>query len=190
VSIASSPTRTEMTIEEFLSLPDDGIHRELIEGEVREFGMTTRNADHSEVEANFVFELKSWLRTRPEPRGKVSCGEVAFRLDGTKATLVGIDVAYASAELVAKRTPGKTIYDGPPVLAVEILSPSDTHQDMVDMIRLYLRHGVVLWVADSDLRSVAVHRTGHMSETFNEAQELNGDPYLPGFRVPVARLFE
>ncbi|MDB5352758.1 MAG: hypothetical protein JWN86_4005 [Planctomycetota bacterium] len=189
MSTGTSP-KTEMTVEEFLALPDDGVHRELIEGEIKEFGMTTRNADHSEVEANFVFELKLWLATRPEPRGKISCGEVGFHLDGTKATLVGIDAAYASAEVVAKRVPGETMYNGPPVVAVEILSPSDTHQDIVDMIALYLRHGVVVWVADPDLRTVSVHQPGHPPETFNERHELVGEPYLPGFRVAVTRFFE
>ena len=51
---------------------DDGVHRELIDGEVREFGMTklaTRTI--SEVEANFVFALKLWQATTSEPRGKL-----------------------------------------------------------------------------------------------------------------------
>jgi hypothetical protein len=30
-----------MFAEEFLTLPDDGVHRELIRGKVRELGMTT-----------------------------------------------------------------------------------------------------------------------------------------------------
>jgi hypothetical protein len=36
-----------MTFEEFLALPDDGVRRELIRGELRERGMTIRNRHHS-----------------------------------------------------------------------------------------------------------------------------------------------
>jgi len=189
MSIAELST-ARMTVEEFLDLPEDGIHRELIDGEVREFGMTVRGSVHSEVEANFVVELQNWLRTRPKPRGKISCGEVGFRLDGTKATIVGIDVAYASPEVVARKHPDRRTYDGVPILAVEILSPSDTHRGVMEMIALYLRYGAVVWIANPDLRTVSVHRPGHPPITFNESQELLGDPELPGFRVPISRLFD
>ena len=183
-------TTAKMTVEEFLDLPDDGIHRELIEGEVREFGMTVRGSVHSEVEANFVVELKIWLRTRPKPRGRISCGAVGFRLDGTKATIVGVDVAYASPEVVARRDPDRRTYDGVPILAVEILSPSDTHRGVMEMIDLYLRHGAIVWIANPELRTVGVHRPGHPPILFNETQELAGDPELPGFCVPVSHFFD
>src|SRR4051812_183807 len=55
----TEPPRTswqgvKMTVEEFLALPDDGVHRELIHGRVRELGMTTRNRFHSQIEANLT----------------------------------------------------------------------------------------------------------------------------------------
>jgi hypothetical protein len=37
---------------------------------------------------------------------------------------------------------------------------------------------------------VMVHRPDAEPELFNIRQELSGEPHLPGFRVPVARLFE
>jgi hypothetical protein len=37
---------------------------------------------------------------------------------------------------------------------------------------------------------VTVYRPGTEPELFNVRQELSGEPHLPGFRVPVARLFE
>ena len=100
MSVAESPAKT-MTVEEFLALPDDGVARELIRGELRESSMTYHNRFHSEAEANVVFELRLWLNGRPAPAGKVVCGDAAFRLRGTKDSLVGIDVAYVSPELVA-----------------------------------------------------------------------------------------
>ena len=45
---------TLMTADEFLALPDDGVERWLIHGEVREFGMTIRNRWHSNAEPKHV----------------------------------------------------------------------------------------------------------------------------------------
>ena len=78
--------------------------------------MTPRNRFHSEVEANFVYELKTWHVALAEPIGTILCGEVGFRLDGSPESLVGIDVAIASAALEAATPPGQKIYDGPPLL--------------------------------------------------------------------------
>ena len=79
----------------------------------------------------FVFELRSGSNNNPEPRGEILCGEAGFRFRGSPESLVGIDVAYASAELVAATGERQKILNGPPVLAVEILSPSDTHEEIV-----------------------------------------------------------
>lgn len=178
-----------LTAEALMAMPDDGIDRELIRGELRERPMTRRNRNHSEAEADITYLLKLWLAQRPEPRGKIHSGEAGFRIRRDPETFVGIDVAYASAELVARTDPKLPFYDGPPVLAVEILSPSDTHEGIVEKIALYLEAGTVVWVVDPDFRIVHVHRPGHAPESFNDQRELSGEPYLPGFRVPVARIF-
>ena len=95
---------------------------------------------------------------------------------GLKDSLVGIDVALAPAELVAATPPTQKIYDGPPILAVEILSPNDTHEDIVEMVSSYLEVGSVVWVVDPDFETVTVHQPGRESETFHPRQELSGDP--------------
>jgi len=191
MSIVTPASETkEMTVEEFLALPEDGISKELIRGYLRERGMTIRNRFHSRVEANIVGELRTWLKDRPKPRGEIVCGEAGFRLRGTKDSVVGIDVAYVSAELVAASGPEDRIFNGPPVLAVEILSPSDTQEDIVEMIQLYLEAGVVVWVVDTDFQLVRIHRSGAIPVTLNRTQEISGEPELPGLRVPVAAFFE
>ncbi len=178
-----------MSVEEFLALPDDGMVRELIRGELRERGMTIRNRFHCRVEALIARHLGNWLESRAEPRGEILSGEVGFRLRGRRDSVVGVDVAYVSAELLAATGPKQAIFDGAPVLAVEILSPSDHHEDVVEKVELYLESGVVVWVIDPYFRTVSVHRPGHPVATYNDDQELSGEPELPGFRVAVARIF-
>jgi Uma2 family endonuclease len=189
-----------MSVEEFLALPDDGVHRELIYGSVREErdvtprnergrSVTIRNRFHSRIEARICYLLIGWLLRQPEPRGEVVCGEAGFRLRGTVESLVGVDVAVVSAELVAATGPKEKIFHGAPVLAVEILSPSDTHEDIVEMVTTYLETGTVVWVVDPDFETVAVHQPGRNSETFHAEEEISDAPYLPGFRAKVAAFF-
>jgi Uma2 family endonuclease len=190
----------EMSVEEFLAIPEDGIHRELIRGKVREERdsvsleergrpVTVRNRFHSRIVIRMGQLLANWMDGQPEPRGEVVGGEAGFWLHGTKESLVGIDVAVVSPELVAATGPKEKLFRGAPVLAVEILSPSDTHEDIVEMIKSYLDAGVVVWVVDPDFETVAVHQRGCELELFHGKQEISGEPYLPGFRVKVSAIF-
>jgi Uma2 family endonuclease len=185
-AVAPSPV---MTLEQMLALPDDGMERELIRGQLRERPMTMRNRRHSRIEARMAKVLDNWLDTQPEPRGEVVSGEAGFRLSADPDSGVGIDVAYVSAEVVAA-TPEAAFFEGPPVLAVEILSPSDRQEEIDDKVALYLETGVLLvWVVNPRFRTVCVYRPGAAPELFNETHELTAEPHLPGFRVAVAKLF-
>lgn len=180
-----------MTTEELLALPKDGKRRWLIRGELREDGMTRHGRRHSRTETNVAYFLCTWLDQQPEPKGEVLTGEAGFRLRRNPDTSVGIDLAYVSAELAAATPDDVWLIDGAPTLAVEILSPSNTQEEMTDKIREYLAAGVALvWVIDPIFCTVQVYRPDAKPVLFNDDQELTGDPHLPGFRVLVARLFE
>ncbi|QDV32234.1 Uma2 family endonuclease [Tautonia plasticadhaerens] len=189
--------RRLVTSEEFFALPDDGIDRDLIDGVVVEWGkrMTRRHRKHGRVEAQVSYLLKRWLFERPEPRGEVVAGEVYFRLrrpgDPEAEANVGIDVAYVSAGLVAATADEATFFDGPPVLAVEILSPSNTQEEIDDKVALYLAAGVpIVWVINTRYRTITIYRPDAEPELVNALGELAAEPHLPGFRVEARRVFE
>ncbi|MFN4258638.1 MAG: hypothetical protein ACK4RK_05025 [Gemmataceae bacterium] len=55
---------------------------------------------------------------------------------------------------------------------------------------LYLQVGVALvWVVDPHFHTISVYRPDAEPEMVNVRQELFAEPHLPGFRVPVARIF-
>ena len=58
------PPRRKMTIDEFLALPDDGVDRMLIDGELWEMGMTLRSHLHGEVAGNFAICVGNWSKAR------------------------------------------------------------------------------------------------------------------------------
>ena len=178
-----------MTVEEFLALPDDGVDRELIYGEVREKGMTVRNETHSEVMASMSFWLFSWSRSRRDYR--ILCGEAGFILDPVDRLVVGVDVAVniRKADHPAHST-DSTLVSGPPHVAIEILSPSDSQKEIHGKVRLYLDHAVAaVWIVDPEDRSVRVYRRNESVQFFTGDQMLTCEPELPEFSVRVNDLF-
>jgi Uma2 family endonuclease len=179
-----------MTTEQLLAMPDDGVERWLIRGELREKPMTYRNRWHSRTMIRAGRFLDVWLDQQPEPRGSILGGEAGVRLRRDPDSTVGVDVVYVSAEVAARNPDDTTIIDGVPILAVEILSPSDTQDEINDKIDEYIAAGVaVVWIIDTRRRTVTIHRPGQEPVLVNATQELTGEPHLPGFRVRVADLF-
>jgi hypothetical protein len=71
----------EMSAQEFLALPDDGIHRELVRGRVREdrelwdggkkgSDVTVRNRFHSRIVIRVGQLLANWMDFQPELDGE------------------------------------------------------------------------------------------------------------------------
>jgi len=150
--------------------------------------MTYRNRFHSWVEAQIAFLLKSWLQGQPRPQGAVHSGEVGCLL--TSDSVVGIDAAFFSAETIARQSDETTLIEGAPVLAVEVLSPSDRVDEINEKITEYLACGVgMVWIVDPYMRAVEVHRPASPPEMFNVDQSLSAGDVLPGLEIAVADLF-
>ena len=179
-----------MTVEEFLALPDDGVDRELINGVVREKGMTVRNRHHSLTLMRLGRFLGNWIATLPGGPVELFGGEAGVIVDRTRGTTVGVDVALINWDLIDQSDTSTTMCDCIPTVAIEILSPSDTNGDVHEKIRLYLDHGVAaVWIVDPDDRSVRIYRRGQPLIFFNSEQTLVCEPELPGFSVHVSELF-
>jgi Uma2 family endonuclease len=81
--------------------------------------------------------------------------------------------------------------DGSPVLAVEILSPSDIQQDIDEKVDAYLAAGVKLvWIIDPHKQTVLVLRPDAPPRLFNVTETIDAEPHLPGFSAAVAEIFE
>ena len=180
-----------MTVEEFLAIPDDeNIERDLIRGEVKERVMTRRSRRHARTEARISQQLQNWVDGQ-ERRGEVYSGEVGCILRNSPSSTVGIDVAYITADHAARQTDASRLIEGPPALAVEILSPNDTQEAIAEKIDEYLACGVpMVWIADPHFRTITIHRPAMAPEFFTEAQILSAENELPGFGVIVRNLFE
>lgn len=180
-----------MTVDEFLALPPDGMDRELIRGELRERPMATRHPLHSYAQVKLSYHLEDWLQRQTPPAGEIHAGDTALRLPPPFDSLVGIDVAWFGPEAVARYDRKNGAFLDLPTLAVEILSPNNTYGDIMDKIELYLEAGVpMVWLIETRQKTITAYRPGVDPEMFTSRGELTAEPHLPGFRVPVAKLFK
>lgn len=186
VATVTSPVTTE----QMLAMPENGVERWLIQGQLRESPMTVRNRWHSRIMTLVAHVLQSWLEKQPEPRGAVLTGEAGVRLRRNPDSTVGVDVVYVDAELAAQEPDDTNLIDGVPVLVVEILSPSDTQENIDEKIDDYLAAGVrLVWVIDPHDKTVLIYRPGAEPQLVTIAQELTADAELPSFRVQAGQLF-
>ena len=187
---------------DLIDQPYDGVDRYVLDGELRENPsgaldfetgeiMTVRNRLHSRATTATGGELRNWLRTFPLPRGEVLTGDAGVRLALDPDRTFGVDVLFVSAKVLAAQTGESTIVEGVPTLCVEILSPSEVMEKIDEKTDASLAAGVPLvWLLDLHDKSVTAYSPGAEPIFFNRLMEITGEPHLPGFRVPVANLFE
>ena len=180
------------TVAEFLALPDDEVRGcELLNGRIvkkqywrdTEDGMNPRSLNHSRS----MTYTSSVLRVFAD---EGNSGEVLT----TPSFLVGAnrdqsrkpDVAFVAGPMP---TEPEAIFMLVPTLAVEIISPNNTAQEMEDKVAEYLAAGTELvWLTFPESRMViAFWQDG--GAVFKSGDIITAEPVLPGFACPVADLF-
>ncbi len=148
-------TTTKLTFEEFENLPErEGTLYELDEGElVMEPSPTFL---HNRIRDRIAARLSEFVKAHR--LGEVIV-EMDFRLSAE--TVRNPDVAFVTAEHLAKIDVERSPVDGAPALAVEVISPSNLAQDTQKKVGQYLSAGTsVVWVVYPSLRLVEVHKPG------------------------------
>jgi len=186
-----STSTSRMTVDEFLALPDDpSVRRELINGELREETVTTRNPRHAGCVGLITHAIHSWLAATKISNVFIGTGDVRCQLPNSNQTLVGIDIGVFIGDEAVHQASEDSVLTVAPVVAVEVLSSSDTHQSVREKIKLYLAAGAAqVWIADPDFHVISVYRGDRQPQSRNSDEVLTGDPELAGFSVGVASLF-
>ena len=104
----------------------------------------------------------------------------------------GPDVAFISWERFPnRRLPAQPVPDVVPDLAVEVLSENNTEAEMERKLEEYFAAGVrLVWYLDPETRTVHVYTSFTEVRHLTEEETLEGDPVLPGFRLPIREWFE
>jgi Uma2 family endonuclease len=101
------------------------------------------------------------------------------------------DVSFVSkSQFVGGVYPTTPIWNAYPDLAVEVLSDSNTTTEIARKINEYFAAGTrLVWVVDPTQRVVTTFDSPRDAQTLTVADQLKGDPVLPGFTLPVSRIF-
>ncbi len=101
------------------------------------------------------------------------------------------DVAFVSKERLQglKRLP-KGFFQGAPDLAVEIVSPSNTFEEIhTKSVEFFASGTRLVWVVNLDEQWVMVYYAPQPDRLLKIADSLEGEDVIPGFSLPLAELF-
>lgn len=175
-----------MTAEELLEKPEDGFRYELVRGEPR------RMAPAGNVHGYIAMKLGSRLEqfVRDHRLGRVYAAETGFKLSSDPDTVRAPDVAFVSQTRLddVGEVPG--YWPGAPDLAVEVVSPSDTHAEVTEESLAWLDAGCrMVLAADPSQRTVTVYRSREDIRILLGRDVIDGADVVPGFGLPVTELF-
>ena len=110
-----------------------------------------------------------------------------FRLGSD--TVRNPDVAFVTTDHLGKIDLDRSPIDGSPALA-EVISPSNTAQDMAKKTRQYLQAGCRrVWLVYPALRLVEVHTASGVGRV-QEPEPLQERAVLPGFSLSLKYVFD
>jgi Uma2 family endonuclease len=167
---------TLMTQEEFMQRYGEQGPFEVIEGEIVE--MTPQVTRSARIGGRLFLELAVYLKSR-------RLGEAFIETPFVLTT--------ASNSVKGSRVPDWQ--DKPltivPDLVVEIVSPTDRIPEVDKKIARYLADGVqIVWVIEPKGQTVKIYTYGSRQITLLKAEDmLSGGNVIPGFEMPVVKLF-
>lgn len=181
---ASSPPAL-LTAAEFAARYENA-HVELVKGVVKEYPVPTQN--HGHICLEIAYRIKAHVVAND--RGYVTSND-SWVVTGTNPdTVRGGDVCYFSYERLPRGGMPPGLFPTPPDLVVEVRSLSDRWNDVFLKVGEYLGAGVrVVVVLDPTTASASVYRADELQQIFHNGDELSLPDVLPGFAVPVSRLF-
>jgi Uma2 family endonuclease len=171
--------------EDLLAMPD-GDRYELIDGVPREKPM---GAESDEIALGVGAILRQFVKANR--LGHVYGSQTGFQCFAGKPSLVRMpDTSFvAVGRLPGDKTPEGYIKVAPD-LAVEVVSPNETYEEVEAKVAEYRSAGVKLvWIVSPKSRTVVIRRLEGTCAEVGEAGTLSGEDVIPGFACPVAELF-
>ncbi len=159
---------------------------ELVRGEV--ITMAPAGAEHGELAMTLGAFIHAFVHKHR--LGVVYAAETGFILARNPDTVRAPDVAFVAAERAAHQRGRAGFFEGPPDLAVEVVSPNDTAEDVEAKVLDYLAAGAkMVWIVRPRARTVTVYRSLREVQVLRPGDALDGGDVLPGFVTPVEALF-
>ena len=180
-------TTTLMTAEELLVMPDDGFRRyELVKGEL--ITMAPAGAEHGAIGSRACRRIGTFVESNDF--GEVFNSDTGFIISTDPDTVRAPDVSFVRKERIPADGLPKGFFPGPPDLAVEVISPSDSYTEVAEKVAQLLEAGTQLVVLiDPRTKTIALHHHNGAIDRLTETDTLTFGDVLPDFECPIAELF-
>ncbi len=176
---------SKMNYDRYCLLPDDGYQYEVFDGELV---MTPAPIPkHQQIVVRLTTALEKFVEENKLGQVYVAPVDVVFN----QLTILQPDVLYVRENRL--HIVGEEAIEGAPDLAVEVLSRSTLRKDRVRKLAFYSEFVVLeYWIVDPINKCIELYeRKGEdlkLSQIFS-AEEILESVVLPGFRLPIARVF-
>ncbi|MBW4575826.1 MAG: Uma2 family endonuclease [Aphanothece sp. CMT-3BRIN-NPC111] len=173
------------TDEEFMALPDDGNKYELVNGELV---VGNSGAKHGYI--TVILSAALFNVVRPQRLGVILDSSTAFNMKtGNKRSP---DISFVSKDrLQGLQELPDGFLQGAPDLAIEVLSPNNTVEEIHNKIIEYFENDAKLvWVVNPQENYVLVYRSPEPDRLLKTTDNLDGEDVVPNFSFPVAELFQ
>ena len=176
-----------VTAEQLWRMPDDGMRRELVRGQLRV--MTPAGAEHGRVAWTVAGLL--FANARHTGAGVGFGADTGFVIARDPDTVRAPDAAFVStgrAEEVGRTT---QFWPGAPDFAAEVVSsPDDSSRETAEKALMWLEAGTkIVLVLDPARQTATVHRGHGEARVHTEQEMVDLTDAVPGWRVSVSELF-
>lgn len=173
----------KMTADEFEFSPFSETH-ELIRGEL--YPIMPAGALHGLI-TNRISKFLSYFIDENN-LGEIFAAETGFRLKNQ--SVVGADAAFVSKENLTEFGVPDSFFPTAPDLAVEVVSPGNSSEEISTKVEDYLDSGSSLvWIIYPKKKGVVVYRKNNTVSFLHETDNLDGEETLPGFTLSLEKLF-
>ena len=179
-----SPART-ITDEELLQLPKDGNKYEVVDGEL--VVSPGAGVPHEKLVIKLAVRLGAYVEAHK--LGDVLGSSALYVLpSGNKRSP---DLSFVTAGRLDAPGVSRVFPQLAPDLAIEVVSPSDSPQRVLDKVGEYLESGVrLVWVIDPENRRAVIHRALSSAQQITADGVLAGEDVVPGFSCRLSEILE
>ncbi len=143
-------------------------------------------ARHSRIGLRLAAQLGEYLKTNPI--GEIYGADTSFTFGENERIP---DMAFVSAARIPPEGDPVGVWPIAPDLAAEIVSPNDLFEALEARIRDYFASGVQqVWLVSPQFETVTIYDSPVKAAILHAGDELTSPALLPGFRCPVAALFQ
>ncbi len=180
-------TKTQLTLDQFLSLPDEDITYELINGEA--LPKMSPKRFHSRATAGLFLILSDWNHTL-ENQGEVGI-EWAITLKKKGKDWCPVpDLLYISYKRLKAFPLDNTPCLVAPELVIEIISPDQSFTNLSQKAIDYIKSGVDrVWLVDTEVKKITIFYPDSLPQIKQENDNLDDDLF-PNLSLTIAQIFE